>query len=93
MASADLKFLLGITIAAVLWATFLSLYSYGEMTVENGIEYEEQQGFLASLSLSTSFLNPFSDSFQSDIAIISVLIFSVLLAGVTFVALRYIRGQ
>ncbi len=93
MSGSDLKFIFIIAIVAVLWGAFVILFN-GHDLQSSPLDKpdKESSGIFSTITQSTSFLNPFSDSFNSDVAIITYFIFSILLFGVVVVGLRFIRG-
>ncbi len=93
MSESDLKFIFVLAIVAVLWGAFIVLFG-GSTLSGTPLDKPEKEttGIFSTIIQSTNFLNPFSDSFNSDVAIISYFIFSILLFGVVVIGLRFIRG-
>ena len=91
----DFIFILAIAIIFVMWGGFILVYTTDQISEDESInlpQYKEDSGILQTLSISSSFLNPFSSSFHSDFFIINAFIFSILIFGIVIVAARYVRG-
>jgi len=93
MSDNDFSFLMGLAVFTVLWVSLNGMYVTGEIDRSNLPNYEEKHGILATMSMATSFMNPFSDNFNSDFFYVNILIFPLLGFGLLLVAVRYIRGQ
>lgn len=93
MGDADFKFILACCVIVLFWGSFNLALTSDRIDAQNKLSQTKQDtGIIASLTVTTEFLNPFSDEFQSDIFIINFFIFGVLLFGIVVVGLRYIRG-
>ncbi len=93
MSDSDFNFAFGTAIFIVLWIALMGYYTTGQIQESEIAQYQEQGGVLGSLTMFTDFLNPFSDNFDSDFAMINILVFTCLSFGLLLVALRFIRGQ
>ena len=93
MADIDFKFLMFCAIVLILWAAFNVSYTSDILETQNKLTSTKQDtGIIASLVATTEFLNPFSEEFKSDIFIINVFIFPLLIFGIVLCAARFIRG-
>lgn len=96
MGDSDLKLIMGIAITAVLWGLFNflwishSLAGYSSSSLPG---YSEQSGFVATLSMATSFLTNLASIFSPSYLYINIIVWPILLFGLLVVALRFIRGQ
>ena len=93
MGDSDFKFILILAIIFVFYGAFTLLYTNSELST-SGLETTESQqtGVIGLISYTLGFMNPFSDGFNSEFAIINIFIFSILSFGVVVVGARFLRG-
>lgn len=93
-AETDLKIIIAFGAMLILWGLFNVFYAGGQLEDYNEKlpEYKEQGDIFGALTLSTAFLNPFSDFFNPEIFIINTLIFMFFIFIGFVLAMRYARG-
>ena len=93
MSSSDFKFILACGMIALFWGAFNVALASDRLDTQNRLSTVKQDsGILASLEMTTEYLNPFSSEFQSDIFIINFFIFGILIFGIVVCSARFIRG-
>ena len=92
MSDSDLGYMVVFLILGVFWAAFTGLYASDVIQDIPGFENTDTGGALSLLSVSLSFMNPFSSMFNSEIAIINTFVFGPIGAILVFIGFRSLRG-
>lgn len=93
MGDSDFGFLMFAALTMVLWGAFNMMYANNELVEQNILNSEKQDvGIMATILALTEFLNPLSDNFKSEILMLNIFVFPILLFGTLLCSVRFARG-